>query len=663
MVIVEKPAKEGERNGSRYARSLACYMETAKRSTLAEEYGLTLSRYMATDREAARDQDAERVLATGGLVGGQVVAWEAALQQLEQRMAKRSSRSKKPARHLIGSVHADEDIIPEACADMAATLAHELGCEAGTVLWALHGDTDNRHIHFLVLTLDEHGATTPFGRGGQSHEAMQRAIARIEHAHGFAREAGARYQVRNGRVERTASMPPRAKKRAPIGPYVLQSEEETGVESFTRYAQELLAPQLERAASWDEAQALLAPLGAQVIKTGSGGQLQTGDGLHHVNLTKVDRALSWAKLTQRWGEWSRPTSEPAPYEPRILDLERARRWVERDAKAESLHAAVQGRIDRLRLERKSLLNDLKADIAAKRAELGGLAGNPSDLAMLRVGLAAMARRRISAIDAEYHDRISALRELRGEIDEVDDLDVFGLNDLAAQDCSLVIDWATCPADRIAPTGFVAVSVGASVQYWRDDLRGNAPAFVERADRIWINDSADDVVRAALIVAQARYGVVAAHGDPAFVAKARRLGRELGIEVQEGAATPVPPARERSPRIKQRRDAVRRSNAAAGHPQALPEVASATAERHASADQANAVPHRASGGSMPEQQRRAILARVARQLAEHDWDPREYHRAAKGGKRQDGERRRDAAEPTRSSSPAHQARAEATGRGR
>lgn len=663
MVIVEKPAKEAERNASRYARSLARYMETAKRSTPAEEYGLTLSRYMVAGREAAREAEAERVLATGGLVGGQVLAWDAALLELEQRMAKRSSRSKKLARHLVGSVHTEEDITPEACADTAATLADELGCKAGIIMWALHGDTDNRHIHFLVLTLDEHGAATPFGRDGRSHEAMQRAMARIEHAHGFAREAGARYEVRDGRVERTASMPPRAKKRAAINPYVLQSEEETGVESFTRYAQELLVPQLERAASWDEAQALLAPLGAQVVKAGSGGEIRSGDGLHRVKLSNVDRALSWARLTRRWGEWSQPTIEPEPYEPRVLYPERASRWAERDTKAETLHAALQGRVERLRLERKSLLSDLRADLAARRAELGQLAGDPADLAKLRAGLAAIANRRVTAINAQYRDRIAALRELRSEIDEIDNLDDIVPDDLGAQDCSLVIDWATCPADRIAPTGFVAVPVGASVQYWRDDLRGSAPAFVERGDRIWINDSADDAVRAALIVARTRYGTVAAYGDPAFVAQARRLGRELGIEVQEGAATTVPPARRRSSRIQQRRDAVRRSNAAAGHPQAMPEVASATAERHAPANQAHAVPHRASAGSMPEHQRRAILARAARQLAEDDWDPREYDRAAASSKRRGGERPRDGVERTLPSSRTHQARAEAAGRSR
>ncbi|TKD50603.1 hypothetical protein [Sphingomonas baiyangensis] len=126
--------------------------------------------------------------------------------------------------------------------------------------------------------------------------------------------------------------------------------------------------------------------------------------------------------------------------------------MERDAKAESLHAAVQGRINRLRLERKSLLNDLKADLAVKRAELGGLAGDSSDLAMLRTGLAALIHRRISAIDAEYHDRIAALRQLRGEIDEADDLNLEALDNLAAPDCSLVIDWAARPAIGIPPTG-------------------------------------------------------------------------------------------------------------------------------------------------------------------------------------------------------------------
>lgn len=112
MVIVEKPAKEAGRNASHYVFSLARYMETAKRGSLVEEYGLTLARYMTSEKGAGHEPSAERVLATGALVSGRHAAWDAALAEVNARMAKRSSRSKKPARHLIASVHVDEDITP-----------------------------------------------------------------------------------------------------------------------------------------------------------------------------------------------------------------------------------------------------------------------------------------------------------------------------------------------------------------------------------------------------------------------------------------------------------------------------------------------------------------------------------------------------------------------
>ncbi|WP_394344043.1 LPD7 domain-containing protein [Sphingomonas baiyangensis] len=196
------------------------------------------------------------------------------------------------------------------------------------------------------------------------------------------------------------------------------------------------------------------------------------------------------------------------------------------------------------------------------------------------------------------------------------------------------------------------------------MRGRAPAFVERNDRIWINDRADDAVRAALIVAQARYGVVAAHGDPAFVAQARRLGRELGIEVQKGVTiTTAQPARERSPRIRQRRETVRRWNAAAGHPQKVPAVASTATEHGQPVEGAPAVSGHASANPLPERQRRAILARVARLLADDDWDPRDYRHGVRQDEQLGGERRRQGIERVQSSARVHHPGTAAAGRGR
>src|SRR3546814_9482109 len=97
---------------------------------------------------------------------------------MERRLGLRSSRAKKPARHVIASVHGDEILDGNSCSRIAMVLAEELDCTDALILWALHGDTDNLHPHLLVLTLDQEGRATPFGPGGLSPEAMQRACAR-----------------------------------------------------------------------------------------------------------------------------------------------------------------------------------------------------------------------------------------------------------------------------------------------------------------------------------------------------------------------------------------------------------------------------------------------------------------------------------------------------
>lgn len=632
MVIVEKRAKEAGGDASRYVRSLATYMETAKRGTLAEEYGLTLAAYLTADKGGDEKAPGQRVLATGGLVNGRATDWDAALTELNARMNKRSSRSKKPARHVIGSVHEEEVISPEACDDMAAVLADELGCEAGVVLWALHGDTDNPHPHFLILTLNENGAALPFGRDGRSHEAMQRAIARIEHNHGFTREPGARYEMHEGKVERTVQTPRPKEVRTPFKTATLQWEAETGIESFTRYAQGILAPLIDASGSWDEVQTALAPHGARIMKAGSGGKIESADGHHKVKLSNVDRSLTWGKLTKRWGDWSEPTVEAALYEPRVVDPEVAMGWVKHDENVEALHDAVQARIDRLKAERKMLADLTRQEHRARRANLKELKGDPPDLVRVRQALDTLWRRRVARLKQEYRDRIAALRELRAELDEADRTDDIELDDIVGLDRSISIDWSVRSAQEGSPPGFEAVPVGQSIQYWRHESDTCAPAFVERGERIWVNDVSDASVRAALIVARARYGVVAAHGDKAFLAQARRLGREIGIEVQDGACIAAPPPRARSPRVGQRREAVGKWEARNPRPCAPAKIDIADAQLlDARATPIDSSVDRAAC------ERVTIWRRVARLLAADDWDPRDYGQTAAG----QGHRGRDA----------------------
>ncbi|MFK3889748.1 relaxase/mobilization nuclease domain-containing protein [Sphingomonas sp. NPDC079357] len=563
MVIIEKQAKGGGKQAARYCRSLADYMRTAKSQTLAHEYGITLATYMRRETDKDKQEDSgQRVLATGALVGGSALDFDAAQLELELRLAKRSKRSKKAARHLVSSYRAGEEPNADGCAEVALVLADELGCKEGVILWALHGDTDNRHLHLLILTLDEQGQATPFGPRGQSHEAMQRAIARIEHAQQLTPEQGSRYVADENGVRRRSQLPPRIAKRAPIGSEILRWEKETGLESFTRYAQDVLAPILDKAESWAEAQAGCAEKSAVVRKAGSGGELQSADALYKVKLSNVDRKLSWAPLTRRWGDWSEPDVEIRPYTPRVLDPAKAAAWAEAEERRSAAHDAVQRRIDRLRAEKAAAVEALGDELAARRADIVGLELAPGSRAGMVTALDAMYATRLTGLKADYDGRIAAVRELRDEVDACGTPGHVDLAGIGRADLSLSLAWSRGPAVPVAHSDYRAVVVGQSVQYWATAGHPRRPAFVERGDRIWINDESDAALTAALMVAKARYGDVAAHGDPAFIRRAQALGRQIGMVVQDGEAVAPPPPRHRSPRAGINRAAARAAGQAA-----------------------------------------------------------------------------------------------------
>ena len=225
MVIILKPAKGGGRRPHTYASSLAYYMRTAKANELGLEYGIALANYI-NSRDAGPEPAEPRVVATGGLVDGQSVSFAGGEIEVQRRLSIRSSRSRKPIRHSVGSQREQPCPTPEECDERTRILAEELGCERGALLWALHGDTDHWHIHWLICTLDEKVQPTTFGPGGRSHDAMQRAIARIDHAHGLTPESGATYVVVGGEVrpKSRSEVGVQPRRRAPIKAEVLRWE-------------------------------------------------------------------------------------------------------------------------------------------------------------------------------------------------------------------------------------------------------------------------------------------------------------------------------------------------------------------------------------------------------------------------------------------------------
>lgn len=561
MIIVEKEAKGSGRAAHRYARSVAQYLQSAKRNDAGAEYGIKLAAYLPGQKTV--DAGEERVLALGARTQHRAIDWDQAMAELERRLAKRSSRSKKPARHAIMSLREGEQLEPEQCDEAVRVLAEELGSQQGLVMWALHGDTNNQHLHLLILTLDADGKATEYGHRGQSHEAMQRAIARLEHAFDLQPEQRARYEADDRGVRRKPVVETPAKKRAPIESHVLQWEAETGLQSFTRFAQDVLAPHLETATSWEEAQAKLAEHGAMVLKAGSGGEIRSSDMLYKVKLTNVDRTLRWAALIERWGDWVEPARPQQQYEPKVLNPRAALGWVAHNERRAPARAGVQARIAQLRAQRAAEVARLEEEYSARSADLTAALMEHRNLpgGALRSALRGIYSSRFTTVKAEFDHRIAALCALRGEVDDAPSLDCIDVAAIGAPDFSFEIAWPQAPPGTLEPAGFRAELVGSSVQYWSIIEPARRPAFVERCNRIWMVDQSDAALIAALTVAQARYGVVAAHGDAAFIRRAQQVGRALGLEVQDGrchqqAERPRPSLPSRTAHWQQRLLAVR-----------------------------------------------------------------------------------------------------------
>lgn len=555
-----------------YAWVLLTYFTDADPRKQIDAHGLELALTLADYVKGAESSTdaAQRVLYTGASVSGSPIDWSDAADEMERRLEKRSRRIKKPVRHSVVSFQADEIVSEAECQQVADVMTDELGCGEGVVLWSAHGDTANIHIHIIHIPIDQDGARLSYGKAlegvplgkdgklpkfaqeGQYKEAMQRALARIEHEQGRAPEIGSRYQVVAGKVQRRGKADIDKPARADVGEIRMRWEQQTGIKSFTRFCQDHALPIVKKANSWAETHAALAVIGVGVRRSatsggsqgrGNGGEFYSMDG-NKVKLSSVHRSISWQKLMARdgFGVFEEPASQlMVAYQPDVIDVDQALRHRKTQrAKAQALDL-IKRRIDALQTAREQAVLALRAEWIIHR----------DDVKQIKVALAkkqlvealrVIHTQRIRAADDAYRARIAGLRALRRSIGALDDPDILDLEALGEADSAIMTSWnmhQPGPIQAVPLDGYTVREVGGAVQYWQTgDDRAPRPAFIERGNFIWINDRSEASLVAALILAKARHGDVAAFGDVQFVQACQRAGKRLGIEVQNGSLKPA-----------------------------------------------------------------------------------------------------------------------------
>ena len=221
-------------------------------------------------------------------------------------LASEATSSPDPISHYVLSWHEGEQPTPEQIEEMVTILAKEMRVSDHQMVYGLHADTGNYHLHIALNRVHPDTLKVAHIGGGFDIEVLHKAIARIEHVQGWGREANGRYIVdAKGKVVRAK----RGKEPAPDAPRepsktAKDQEHRTGIKSAERMAIEQAAPILEAAKSWQEVHQGLAAIGMKYERQGSGAVIWVGD--TPVKASAASRKTSINQMQKRLGPFEAP---------------------------------------------------------------------------------------------------------------------------------------------------------------------------------------------------------------------------------------------------------------------------------------------------------------------------------------------------------------------
>lgn len=394
----------------------------------------------------------------------------------------------------------------------------------------------NIHLHLAVSRVHPLTQKVIKPGGGRDIEAAHRAIARMEHLHGWQREENGRYEL-TPRGQMIRSDPGAFDTRQP-GQLQSDQEHRTGVMSAQRLAIESAAPLIRRVKSWEMLHKVLRDHGFQYIKTGSGAVIKVGD--VHVKASNADRKASLAQLQKRLGPYVADTNT-APVPMRAVVPMRPtssgwNRYLELRSAHFSAKKAAQAELsETLTTQRKALREE--QFLERKRVLSGAWKSLGQSLNALRSVLAADQARHNAALKDE-HQR---LREsLRMKFPPFPNYEMWlrhqGMDEEAEEwryrssmpGCLSGTD-STPPKPRDI-RAYHAHVVGSTVHYYHQDSSSGATSFLDRGNQVVVLDVSEQSILAAMQVSQQKFGSFCIEGIAEFVQTCIKLAAEHGFHV-------------------------------------------------------------------------------------------------------------------------------------
>jgi hypothetical protein len=451
-------------------------------------------------------------------------------------LAETAHRSPQPVQHWIISWRQGEQPTAAQADEAVRMFLGELGLGDHQCLYALHRNTDNYHLHLAINRVHPETERVATVNGRFDIEVAHRAIARIERAQGWQREARGRYlALDSGEMRRAPNPEPPQRQPTTRG---RDLENQTGEKSAQRVAIERAADVLRRARHWSELHSLLAERDMRFERKGSGAVLWVGDVA--VKASVAGRDCSMSALERHLGEFI-PAREPAParkvapepLQPARRDwktyvVERQHHYAERTQQREQLREQHRDQskdmLDRHREERRSTFD---YDWRGRGADLNGF----------RSLLAArQAQEKAELRERQQMERESLREQLPRWLPFEEWLHRRGGPELADEWRFRDRPTATIVGDREDPArprdirAFTAEIRGWEVHYGRiDEPRGSA-SFIDRGREIRIHDLRPESVLAALQLSAQKWGTFEIIGSDDYKRTCVELAAQHGFRI-------------------------------------------------------------------------------------------------------------------------------------
>lgn len=271
-------------------------------------------------------------------------------------LASEATHTNNPVSHWVMSWREGEVPSRQQTDEAVSIFLEQMGLQGHQVIYALHGDTKNVHLHIAVNRMSETLGKVVRPNNGFDIKVAHKAIAIIGNRQGWSAEKNAIYTVENGELVAQES-----RKRLRQSEAAKTFETRTGTKSAERVAQEKAYPVIVQAKSWQEIHTKLATMGIRFEKKGSGALIVVGD--IPVKASSVHRTISMSKLCKRLGEFEPGDypDPPKPLPPEPASTVNVEEWNEYQAEMAELDTQPdrQAALLELAREKQKLAEDMK----------------------------------------------------------------------------------------------------------------------------------------------------------------------------------------------------------------------------------------------------------------------------------------------------------------